>query len=102
MLNSRRGGPGSHDPDCLLVGRQVALKKNHSSSTHAATANMSSLDGSSQGGGTTIRGQWRARHHDIGGIHGNPGTVESVTYRIQRIAESSNPSFPLSPPALSH
>jgi hypothetical protein len=27
-------------------------------------------------------GQWRARRHGIAGIYGNPGNVESVTYRI--------------------
>jgi hypothetical protein len=27
-------------------------------------------------------GQWRARRHGIAGIYGNPGIVESVTYRI--------------------
>ena len=28
------------------------------------------------------RGQWRARRHGIAGTYGNPGIVESVTYRI--------------------
>ena len=31
------------------------------------------------------------RHHGNRGIHGNVGVVESVTYRIQKVWQSSHP-----------
>jgi len=34
-----------------------------------------------------------ARRHGIAGIHGNRGNVVSVTYRIQRAWQSSNPTL---------
>jgi hypothetical protein len=34
-----------------------------------------------------------ARRHGIGGIHGIPGIVESVSYRNQRAWQSSNPTL---------
>ena len=42
---------------------------------------------------SVARVQWRARRHGIAGIDGNPGTLESVTYRICKTRESSNPTL---------
>ena len=39
------------------------------------------------------RGQWRARCHDIRGIDGNAGIVESVSYRIERVVSGPNPTL---------
>jgi hypothetical protein len=37
--------------------------------------------------------QQRARRHGNAGIHGNVGSVESVTYRIYRVLSSSIPTL---------
>jgi hypothetical protein len=42
---------------------------------------------------TLARVQSGARRDGIAGIYGNPGSVESATYRIQRMGKSPNPTL---------